>query len=97
MRTKLLGLISADAKFMNERGDIAEYIGTLKAGEGLSGRHPRSKLHAASRPKTPAPNSPTSHPTTAPTAALQTFVDGISTRQALKNKARAGPSACGFH
>ncbi|EQD37928.1 type I site-specific deoxyribonuclease, HsdR family, partial [mine drainage metagenome] len=35
-REQLIGLISADAKFINERDDIAEYIGTLKAGEGLS-------------------------------------------------------------
>ena len=35
-REELIGLISADAKFMNERDDIADYIGTLKAGEGLS-------------------------------------------------------------
>jgi len=35
-KDELIGLISADAKFMNEREDIAEYIGTLKAGEGLS-------------------------------------------------------------
>ena len=35
-REQLIGLISADAKFMNERDDIAEYINTLKAGEGLS-------------------------------------------------------------
>ncbi len=35
-REELIGLISADAKFMNERDDIAEYIGTLQAGEGLS-------------------------------------------------------------
>ena len=35
-REELIGLVSADAKFMNERDDIAEYIGTLKAGEGLS-------------------------------------------------------------
>ena len=35
-REELIGLISADAKFMNEREEIAEYIGTLKAGEGLS-------------------------------------------------------------
>ncbi len=35
-KDELIGLISADAKFMNERDDIAEYIGTLKAGEGLS-------------------------------------------------------------
>jgi type I restriction enzyme R subunit len=35
-REQLIGLISADAKFMNERDDIAAYINTLKAGEGLS-------------------------------------------------------------
>ena len=35
-REELIGIISADAKFMGERDDIAEYIGTLKAGEGLS-------------------------------------------------------------
>ncbi len=35
-REELIGLISADAKFINERSNIAEYIGTLKAGEGLS-------------------------------------------------------------
>ena len=35
-REQIIGLISADAKFMNERDEIAAYINTLKAGEGLS-------------------------------------------------------------
>ncbi len=35
-REQLIGLICADAKFINEREDITEYIGTLKAGEGLA-------------------------------------------------------------
>jgi type I restriction enzyme R subunit len=35
-REQVIGIISAEAKLMNERDDIAEYIGTLKAGEGLS-------------------------------------------------------------
>jgi type I restriction enzyme R subunit len=35
-REQLIGLIQADAKFMNERDDIAAYINTLKAGEGLA-------------------------------------------------------------
>jgi type I restriction enzyme, R subunit len=35
-REELIGLISADAKFMNERDDIAEYIGTLEPGQGLA-------------------------------------------------------------
>lgn len=35
-REELIGLIQSDAKFMDERDDIAAYISTLKAGEGLS-------------------------------------------------------------
>lgn len=35
-REELIGVISADAKFINERDDIASYIATLQAGEGLS-------------------------------------------------------------
>jgi type I restriction enzyme R subunit len=35
-REALIGLISADAKFIDERDAIAAYINTLKAGEGLS-------------------------------------------------------------
>lgn len=35
-REQLIGLIQSDAKFINERDDIAAYIATLKAGEGLS-------------------------------------------------------------
>ena len=40
-REQLIGLIQSDAKFMDERDDIAAYINTLKAGEGLSERHSR--------------------------------------------------------
>ena len=35
-REELIGLIQSDAKFMDERDDIAAYINTLKAGEGLT-------------------------------------------------------------
>ena len=35
-REQLIGLIQSDAKFMNERDDIADYIATLTVGEGLS-------------------------------------------------------------
>ena len=35
-REQLIGLIQSDAKFMDEREDIAAYINTLKAGEGLT-------------------------------------------------------------
>ena len=35
-REELIGLIQSDAKFMDEREDIAAYIDTLKPGQGLS-------------------------------------------------------------
>jgi type I restriction enzyme R subunit len=35
-REELISLISSEARFMNERDEIADYIRTLKAGEGLS-------------------------------------------------------------
>jgi len=35
-REKLIGPIESDAKFMDEREDISEYVRSLKAGEGLS-------------------------------------------------------------
>jgi type I restriction enzyme R subunit len=35
-REQLIGLIQSDAKFMDEREDIAQYINTLQVGEGLS-------------------------------------------------------------
>jgi len=35
-REELIAIISADPKFMDERDSLAEYIGTLKAGAGLS-------------------------------------------------------------
>ncbi|UYH51240.1 type I restriction endonuclease subunit R [Candidatus Kirkpatrickella diaphorinae] len=35
-REELIGLMQSDAKFMDEREDIAAYINTLKSGEGLS-------------------------------------------------------------
>lgn len=34
-REQLIGLIQADAKFIDERDDIVEYISTLEAGKGL--------------------------------------------------------------
>jgi hypothetical protein len=63
-REELIGLISADAKFMNERDDIAEYIGTLKAGEGLSEVAIRSGYTRFKAEKN-ARNSPPSPPSTA--------------------------------
>jgi type I restriction enzyme, R subunit len=79
-REELIGLIGSDAKFMNERDDIAEYISTLKAGEGLSETairdgYTRFKADKNSRELVAIA---TKHQLT--TAALQAFVDGILDR-----------------
>jgi type I restriction enzyme R subunit len=79
-REELIGLISADAKFMNERDDIADYIGTLQAGEGLSEtaiREGYSRFKAEKNTKELAAIAQ-KHGIT--TAALQIFVDGILDR-----------------
>ena len=79
-REQLIGLISADAKFMNERDDIAEYIGTLKAGEGLSEKAIRdgyTKFKAEKNAKELAAIAQ-KHGLTA--NALQAFVAGIFER-----------------
>ncbi|MEX3671250.1 type I restriction endonuclease subunit R [Paraburkholderia phenoliruptrix] len=79
-REELIGLVSADAKFMNERDDIAEYIGTLKAGEGLSEaaiREGYSRFKAGKNANELAAIA-TKHGLAF--AALQTFVEGILDR-----------------
>ncbi len=79
-REELIGLISADAKFMNERDAIAQYIGTLQAGEGLS----ESAIHDGyihfKAEKTAQELAAIAAKHGLATAALQAFVDGILDR-----------------
>jgi type I restriction enzyme R subunit len=79
-REQLIGLIQSDAKFMNEREDIAEYIGSLKAGEGLSETAIRDGYTRFKKEKdaTELATIATKHSLT--TTALQNFVDGILAR-----------------
>jgi type I restriction enzyme R subunit len=79
-REELIGLISADAKFMNERDDIAEYIGTLKAGEGLSETAIRDGYTRFKAEKNAKELATIAARHGLATAALQTFVDGILDR-----------------
>lgn len=79
-REELIGLISADAKFMNERDDIAEYIGTLKAGEGLSETAIRDGYTRFKAEKNAKELAAVAARHGLATAALQTFVDGILDR-----------------
>ena len=86
-REELIGLISADAKFMNERDDIAAYIATLKVGEGLSEASIRDGYVRFKKEKdiSELANIATQHKL-AP-AALQAFVDNTLQRLILDSDA----------
>ena len=79
-REELIGLISADAKFMNERDDIAEYIGTLKAGEGLSENVIRDGYTRFKAERNAKELATIAAKYGLDPAALQAFVDGILDR-----------------
>ena len=79
-REQLMGLIQSDAKFMNERKDITEYIGSLKAGEGLSEAAIRDGYTRFKAEKDAAELSTIAARHQLAAAALQTFVDGILQR-----------------
>ena len=82
-REELIGLISADAKFMNERDDIAAYIATLKVGEGLSEASIRDGYAQFKKEKDSAELSAIAAQHGLAPAALQAFVDGILQRMIL--------------
>lgn len=79
-RDELIGLIDSDAKFIDEREDIAAYIGTLKAGEGLSEQDIRQGYESFKTEKTARQLAAVAEKHGLKTAALQTFVDGIMQR-----------------
>ncbi|KFN43542.1 type I restriction endonuclease subunit R [Arenimonas oryziterrae] len=79
-REQLIGLIQSDAKFMNEREDIAAYIATLKAGEGLSEKAIRDGYTRFKAEKDAAELAAIAAEHNLATAALQSFVDGILQR-----------------
>jgi type I restriction enzyme R subunit len=79
-REQLIGLIGSDAKFMDEREDIAKYIGTLKAGEGLSEANIREGYARFKAEKSAAELAAIAQRHGLATATLQGFVDGIFDR-----------------
>ena len=79
-RDELIGLISADAKFIDERDDIAAYIGTLQAGEGLSEAAIREGYSRFKAEKSAAELAAIAARHGLAPAALQAFVDGILER-----------------
>jgi len=79
-RDQLIGLIQADAKFMNEREDIAAYIATLKAGEGLSETAIRDGYSRFKQQKDATELADIANKHHLDTSALQDFVDSILQR-----------------
>lgn len=79
-REQLVGLIQSDAKFMDEREDIAAYIATLKAGEGLSEKAIRDGYARFKVQKEAAEVAGIAGKHGLATANLQAFVDGILQR-----------------
>ncbi len=79
-REQLVGLIQSDAKFMDEREDIAAYIATLKAGVALSEKTIREGYESFKAEKQSQELADLAQRHGIETAALQTFVDGILLR-----------------
>jgi type I restriction enzyme R subunit len=79
-REQLIGLISSDAKFMNERAEITEYIGTLKPGSGLSEQAIRDGYTRFKAEKNAAELAAIAQKHGLTIKALQGFVDGILDR-----------------
>ncbi len=79
-RDELIGLIQSDAKFMDDREDIAAYISTLQVGKGLDEKairqgYERFKAEKSSRELAEIATKHGLEPD-----ALQAFVDGILQR-----------------
>jgi type I restriction enzyme R subunit len=79
-RDQLIGLIASDAKFMDEREDIAAYIYTLKEGEGLSEREIRDGYANFKAEKNAKALAAIANKHGLQPAKLQAFVHGILRR-----------------
>ena len=79
-REGLISLIQADAKFMDERDDIVEYIGTLETGKALDEQAIRAGFERFKAEKHSRQINAIAKKHGLDAAALQGFVDGILRR-----------------
>jgi type I restriction enzyme R subunit len=79
-REALIGLIQSDAKFLDERDDIANYIDTLEAGKGLDEKAIRNGFERFKAQKHTRQLAAIAEKHGLETAALQGFVDNILRR-----------------
>ncbi len=80
-REQLVGLIASDAKFIDERNDITEYVMSLKAGEGLDEAAIRADYQQFKAAKAARELGELSARHGLPAAAMQSFVDGVLERR----------------
>ena len=86
-REELIGLIAADAKFMDEREDISDYVRGLKAGEGLDETAIRAGYEKFKADKDAQAMAALSARHGLPVADLQAFVDAILARRIFDGEA----------
>jgi type I restriction enzyme R subunit len=86
-REQLIGLIAADAKFINERDDISEYVRGLKAGEGLDEAAIRAGYAKFKADKAAKELAALSEKHGLPLAAMQAFVEGVLARRIFDGEA----------
>ena len=79
-RDKLIGLIAADAKFIDEREDIGAYIDTLQPGQALNERDIRNGYESFKTEQNARQLATIAATHGIASAALQAFVDGILRR-----------------
>lgn len=80
-REQLIGLIASDAKFIDEREDISEYVRGLKAGEGLDEDAIRTGYEKFKAEKAAQEMIVLSAKHGLPVADVQAFVDAILARR----------------
>ncbi|ASL25208.1 type I restriction endonuclease subunit R [Azotobacter chroococcum] len=80
-REQLVSLIASDAKFIDECEDITEYVMSLKAGEGLDERAIRVGYQQFKAVKAARELTELAAKYGLPSAALQSFVDGVLERR----------------
>lgn len=87
IRTQLIGLIESDAKFIEQREDIAAYIDTLQAGVVMSEDAIRQGFKTFKAEKFSRQLAAVAAEHGLETTALQTFVNGIMRRMIFDGEA----------
>ncbi|HET8941708.1 MAG TPA: type I restriction endonuclease subunit R [Rudaea sp.] len=86
-REQLVGLIAGDAKFIDEREDISEYVSGLKAGAGLDETAIRAGYETFKQDKAARALATVADTHSLPVARLQAFVEAVLARRIFDGEA----------